>query len=286
MADERLRELERRWQESGAREDEHALLLARERVRPSLAVLCCVHGNLEALEAVLADVDHRGIRRVVCLGDVVGYGPSPVECLDLIRARCEVALKGNHDEATLHGAYNFGLWARQVVEWTQELLRPGLFSGATRRARWRWLEQLPERHAEGPDLFVHGSPRDPINEYILPMDVHYGPTEKVLEIFASFERLLFVGHSHTPGLVTEDFQHRTPAELDQVWDYPGSGKAIVNVGSVGQPRDRDPRACYAIFDGARITWRRIEYDLERTIARIQANPRIPPAYVQRMREAV
>jgi diadenosine tetraphosphatase ApaH/serine/threonine PP2A family protein phosphatase len=292
VGDERLRELERRWKASGRREDELAYLRERERVIPSTAVLACVHGNLEALEAVLADVDERRIKRVICLGDVTGYGPNPIECLDLIMARCEWTLLGNHDEALLKGAANFGAWARTVVEWTQELMRPGRLSFGAKRRRWRYLEAMPERREEGPDLYVHGSPRLPTLEYILREDIWNGATQKFEEIFAAFERLCFVAHSHVPNLVTEagpapeEPGYHTASELDHRWEYPGEGKAIINVGSVGQPRDEDPRACYAIFDGEVVTWRRVEYDVEKTGAKILSIPEFPEAYADRLRRGI
>src|SRR5262249_30449067 len=154
--------------------------------------------NLEALTEVFADIERRGIRDIVCLGDVVGYGPNPLECTDLIMQRCKLTLKGNHDEALVHGAYAFHLKARKAIDWTRDQLKPRFFSGTAVRRRWEFLRDLPARHEDGANLFIHGSPRDPTNEYVLSTEIGLGPTDKFEEIFANFERMLFVGHTHLP----------------------------------------------------------------------------------------
>ena len=248
------------------------------------ALISDIHANLEALQAVLADIDALGVREVRCLGDVVGYGPSPLECVDLVRRRASVTVRGNHEEALVLGALGFHQRAREAIEWHRDQLRPGCFSGPTVRARWEWLTGLPLRHEEGPDLLVHGSPRDPTQEYLLAPEVAFGPSEKYEEVFAGFERLLFVGHTHQPCLITSDYEARTPAELGDVVrraDLRGK-KAIVNVGSVGQPRDKDPRACWLLVTEDELRWRRVAYDPERTLARVKAEARLHPSLGERL----
>lgn len=251
------------------------------------AVISDIHANQPALEAVLADVAAEGIDEILCLGDVVGYGPLPLACIDLVMARCQATVLGNHEQALFAGAYGFHTIARQAIEWTREQLEPGFFSGPTVRARWEFLAGLPLTHRRGPDLFVHGSPRDPTTEYLLAPEVDFR-REKYFEVFERCERLVFVGHSHVPCLITDTFETRTPAELDGRWRFPDLAreKAIVNVGSVGQPRDEDPRACYVIVDesdGLEVRWRRVEYDLAPTVAAIEANPRLAQPLADRLK---
>jgi diadenosine tetraphosphatase ApaH/serine/threonine PP2A family protein phosphatase len=248
------------------------------------AVISDIHSNLEALTAVISDIDALGITDVRCLGDVVGYGPCPLECVDLIMARAQVVVRGNHDEALVHGAYGFHLRAQEAIDWTRDQLRPGFFSGPAVRKRWDWLTQLPLRHEDGPDVFVHGSPRDPTQEYLLAAEVAFGPTEKYEEVFAQFDRALFAGHTHLPGVITQDYATKTAAELDgelNLADLQGT-KVIVNVGSVGQPRDRDRRACYVVVDGDTIRWRRVAYAAEQTVERVRGTPRLHPSLGERL----
>ena len=248
------------------------------------ALISDVHANLEALRAVLADIDALGVREVRCLGDVVGYGPDAVECTDLVMSRAAWCVKGNHEEALVHGAYGFHLRAKEAIDWHRDQLRPGFFSGPRVRARWDWLAGLPLRQEVGPDLFLHGSPRDPTQEYLLHHEVAIGPSEKYEEVFAGFERLLFVGHTHQPGVITSDYEARTSAELGdelRLSDLRGR-KAIVNVGSVGQPRDKDPRACWVLVDEEAIRWRRVAYDPARTAQRVEASGRLHKSLGERL----
>tara|TARA_R110002072_G_scaffold13065_1_gene55380 strand:+ start:1001 stop:1870 length:870 start_codon:yes stop_codon:yes gene_type:complete len=289
MSDAKLRELERRWRETGAEEDRLAWLVASERAGESVpvAILGCLHANLEALTAVWADMLSQGVGRAVCLGDLVGYGPNPLEVVDQVRRRCEWSLLGNHDEALLLGARNFGLNSRRAIEWTRTRLAPRFWSRRTVRERWAYLETLSLQRAIGEDLFVHGSPRDPTIEYIQREDIFNGNLEKFEEIFAApFERFLFVAHSHMPSLIQRDLTYLTPSDLGGSYEHQGQQQVIVNVGSVGQPRDRDPRACYLIQRGPRLEWRRVAYDVETTARKIEALPELSDALAQRLREGI
>jgi len=135
------------------------------------AVISDIHANLEALEAVLADIDSKGIAKIVCLGDVVGYGPDPAACLGLVATRTEPCLCGNHDYAVLYGARDFNPVAEDVVVYHQELLVPRAGSAEDGIRRWEFLRGLIARYEDEDCLYVHGSPRNPIHEYILESDV-------------------------------------------------------------------------------------------------------------------
>lgn len=235
-----------------------------------VAILSDIHGNLEALAAVLSDLEHRGVGEIVCLGDIVGYGPDPVACVDEIRQRASVTICGNHDEALLRGALGFNQVARRAIEWTRRQLRPTLLRPRS-LVRWRFLANLPLSAQRFGWLLVHGSPRDPTSEYVLPRHVAWPPPGMFEEIFAAFPTICFVGHTHVAGIFTDVSEPRfTPqSEIDGPFEFEGS-KMLINVGSVGQPRDRDWRACYLIVDEGRMEYHRVEYSVERTQRKIRA----------------
>src|SRR4029434_1933632 len=137
------------------------------------AVIPDIHANLEALTSVLDDIRRHGYEEVYCLGDVVGYGPDPVACTDLVREHARVTILGNHDEALVKGAWGFNQVARSAMEWTKKQLRPSIFRPGS-RDRWRFLAELPLRHEWHGYLLVHGSPpaRDPADPP--PTDTHLG----------------------------------------------------------------------------------------------------------------
>jgi diadenosine tetraphosphatase ApaH/serine/threonine PP2A family protein phosphatase len=230
------------------------------------AIISDIHGNLEALRAVLAEIERRGVSDILCLGDVIGYGPDPLACLDLVMARCQTVLMGNHDFAVLYEPYNFNIGAEQACFWTRRQLEDEPDS-AKRDARWRFLAARPIVERRNGMLAVHASPRRPINEYVFPDDIYTNPA-KFTGIFDRLERIGFVGHTHVPGLFLEGPDFYSPDELDHRFDL-GGERALVNVGSVGQPRDRDPRASFVLFDGARVEFVRIEYDIEATIRKFE-----------------
>jgi predicted phosphodiesterase len=215
------------------------------------AVLSDVHGNLEALEAVLAHASRHRPDVYLCLGDTVGYGPDPDACARRVQALRGPAIAGNHDRAAA-GALDvsgFTPLARAAIGWTM-----GVIAEETRR----WLAGLPER-VEGPAfLAVHGSPRDPIEEYILDL-----PTS--LAIFAECVfSLCLVGHSHLPGafvLAADGTVSARRLAAGRAVSLVASSRYIINAGSVGQPRDGDPRACYLLLDmtARAVTLHRLAY---------------------------
>lgn len=212
-----------------------------------LAIISDIHANWQAFEAVLehaADVDAG-----ICLGDVVGYGADPVRCVDEARARGWLTLVGNHDRAcTDPQILNwFNDDAAAVIRWTQQQL------GDDRLA---WLRELPEAQQQHDVVLVHASPRDPIFEYILD-----GPTA-----FANLnlldQRACLHGHTHLPGRFSfsgEDIEHEY-----RLGEISLAGPALINPGSVGQPRDGIPDASYGVWDveAGTFEWRRVAYDRE------------------------
>ena len=232
------------------------------------AIISDVHSNIEALQAVLADIAQQGCHEILCLGDIVGYGPNPEECIDLIEKKCRFCLSGNHDYAVLTRAERFNPLAEEAVDYTRGVLKPATLSGGRKKARWRFLESLPTRITEDDILYVHGSPRDDRNEYILESDIAFGMVDKIRQVFEMTPRLLFVGHTHYPGVIDPAFNFRHPDDSGVVFELPADQKAIINVGSVGQPRDGNNRACYALVEGNRVTYRRVQYSYRMTMSKM------------------
>lgn len=241
------------------------------------AVISDVHGNAEALRSVLADIESRSIDRIICLGDTIGYGPEPVACVDLVREKCAWSLMGNHDFGVLYEPTNFNPGAEAAAYWTRDQFDAEPDPEA-REARYDFLSRLRVRVVETPPggefpiLAVHGSPRRPINEYIFPDDAMTAP-EKLEAIFDRVDKIAIVGHTHVPGVFTDEPDFYPPGELgDSTYVFSAEEKAIVNVGSVGQPRDHDPRASYAILHEDRIEFARVEYNVKKTAEQIKAIP--------------
>ena len=219
-----------------------------------VAVVSDIHSNLHALEAVLGAIEADASDELWCLGDLVGYGPRPNECCTVIAERAAVCLAGNHDLA-VRGTIDlaeFGGEAAVAARWTRDVLEP--------RAQ-EILDRLsPEGEAHGVSLY-HGSGRDPIWEYVLSDEVALA----TLEVAPS--PLVLVGHSHVALRIVQDGNGldggiaAADTELET-----GGVRAVLNPGSVGQPRDGDPRAAYLLLDldAQRAIFRRVEYDVERT----------------------
>jgi diadenosine tetraphosphatase ApaH/serine/threonine PP2A family protein phosphatase len=222
------------------------------------AVLADIHGNLEALEAVRADMAHTGAERVLCLGDIVGYGANPRECLEIVRELDTTIVAGNHDWAAAGnvGVDYFNADARDSVEWTRHQLSA---------ADLEFLRGLELQEVLDAVTLVHGSPFSP--EYFEYLQTSY-------DVQVAFDhldtRLCFVGHSHVPVIFTDT----EPLDyfLRDEFEFLPDTKVIVNAGSVGQPRDLDPRACYAVYDDEedKIYLRRVEYDMQKASQRMLA----------------
>ena len=275
------------------------------------ALISDIHANLEALEVVLADIKAQGITEILCLGDLIGYGPNPRECIDLVMENCSVSLLGNHDQGALFDPDGFNIGAERAIFWTREQLESASDRTNNER-RWEFLGELPRTHRLNEFLFVHGSPRNPLSEYIFPEDIYN--QRKMERLFQLVEKYCFQGHTHVPGVFTENNQFFSPEEIDHEYTL-GEGKVMINVGSVGQPRDGDPRACYVVLEDGRparssfdtvvyapgeldepsgsggaprgpvrINYRRLPYDFEKTIKKIYAIPELEPFLGDRLRQ--
>lgn len=225
-------------------------------------VLGDIHSNLTALTAVLQSLEKDGIDRLISVGDVVGYGAAPQECIDLVREAGAVVVMGNHDAACIGrlDTVYFNAYARDAVFWTQKALRP---------QDKTWLDSLPlTQHLEHCSV-AHGTLHRPeLFDYIQsPQDAD--PSLDVMPL-----PVCFVGHTHVPVTLMRlrDDPHRTAYTTDQIVDVEDAHRALVNVGSVGQPRDEDPRTGYALYDSetGRVEIRRLEYDIDCEAARIRA----------------
>ncbi len=218
------------------------------------------------------DIKSRGIERIICLGDVVGYGANPAECADIAMG-FDVCLVGNHEWAVLNEPIGFNPAARKAVEYTKRLLKPGLFAGAQVKKRWEFIKSLPDRHEEGDYLFVHGSPTNPVEEYLLITDVDPVLGEYTKKIQLAFDKTDFVtlvGHTHTPGIITTDAEFISPENIEGFFIFQKGKKYLANVGSVGQPRDKDWRSSYAVLDrdANTLEYVRLEYNVSLAMKKI------------------
>ena len=223
------------------------------------AILSDIHANLEALEVVLADVRRRACERIVCLGDFVGYGPNPNECVELLGPLVEGrSVAGNHDWAAV-GKLDiaaFNVYAQEAILWTQKALKPSVGSYLSALAtEWSNNSSLPF-------LAVHGSPRDPIEEYVL--DSRTAQENFRYRVFS----LCFIGHSHVPGIfvTTEGAVEAHPFTPAMGVPLHPASRYLINVGSVGQPRDGDSRAAYVVLEteAAEVSLIRLDYPIGRT----------------------
>jgi diadenosine tetraphosphatase ApaH/serine/threonine PP2A family protein phosphatase len=283
---------------------------------PLTALISDLHSNMPALEVALADALGRGVQRFVCLGDVVGYGAEPRPTLDwvmqLIGAEgpaqvpaglpragealeTGLCLRGNHEDGLLTTPEDFNPKARAAIEWTRDELASG---PAAERARFfDFLGDLEPAHLDplaGSSVqYAHGSPRDPLREYVIPRDSQ--DPEKLAALFAPMTRgACFIGHSHVPAVYYEDgriYLPKVPAGETSVGPFalgardaahPERPRAIINVGSVGQPRDGDPRLSYVLFDGENITFVRLSYDVDAAAERIRAVADLPEYLAERL----
>jgi predicted phosphodiesterase len=241
-----------------------------------IAFTCCIHGNIEALKEVGKDIESQQCDKVYCLGDVVGYGAYPHECIQYVRERKWPTLMGNHEDAVLHPNITevFMPNARHAIYYTL---------GAVTNEDKKWMATLPISLEEPDFQLVHGSPAEAKGKawqkYILTV-------EEANDAFAVMKRpWCFVGHTHIPAVVFKTIP------LSYVKE--GKGKldktvpAIVNVGTVGQPRDKDPRAGYAILDtsSGEFEIRRITYDIEKVVAEMLERG-LPAKLAERLRTGV
>jgi predicted phosphodiesterase len=248
-----------------------------------LAILSDIHGNFEAMKAVLEDIADQGECDIICLGDTIGYGPDPIDCLAWATG-WKTSLMGNF-EAAVTTNEDLEQWSAQFaavsLRWARQLIASDPVGG------WllNWIKALPSRVDLDSTAFVHGSLRNPTQEYLFAEDIYND--RKMRANFERFGKLCFCGHTHVPGIFLEErpnaWNFLTPDDVNHEFKLNG-GKVICNVGSVGQPRDTDWRTGYVLFDGETIRFRRLEYDIEKTVAKIYANPELENFLGDRLRE--
>ncbi len=230
------------------------------------ALISDIHGNLEALESVLTDIASQSVDRVICLGDIIGYGPNPRECIDRVR-KLDLCILGNHDQGALFDPEGFSGTAERAIYWTRSQIEDQ--TDPKNPERWQFLSELPRIVREEKVMFVHGSARAPLSEYVFPEDVYN--QKKMDSLFALVQTQCFQGHTHVPGIFTRDYQFISPSDINGKFEIKNQN-LIINVGSVGQPRDLDSRSCYVIWDGRSLEFRRVEYALEVTAKKIRDIP--------------
>jgi diadenosine tetraphosphatase ApaH/serine/threonine PP2A family protein phosphatase len=224
------------------------------------AIISDLHANVEALEAVLA---HAGDIPMLCLGDIIGYGPQPNEVVEMVRARAVHTVVGNHDLAGAAGigVEDFNPRAAASAQWTNRQLT---------QANIDWILSLPYTVSKPTFNLVHGSPNTPADfNYLVT------PISRVNAFKACTDRITFVGHSHFPDVSEQRPDGRiwnSPIEGDGMFTFHPAARYMVNVGSTGQPRDRDTRASYVVFDDEALTatWHRVAYDVAAVQAKIRA----------------
>lgn len=237
-----------------------------------ILVISDIHANYTAFEAVLDHSDGEW-DFVWCLGDVVGYGPDPNECVERLKTLPQLCLAGNHDWAALNrlDVKTFNPDARRAVEWTQATLTP---------ENTRFLEALPVTFVIGEYTLVHASPREPIWEYILE------PTIAALN-FPHFETpYCFVGHTHQPVIYSSAADDGSAQSTAPQYDQPhhlNGARQIINPGSIGQPRDQNPKAAYGILDmtSGVFEHRRIPYNIK-AVQRRMLDHRLPERLITRL----
>ncbi|MBU0983139.1 MAG: metallophosphatase family protein [candidate division Zixibacteria bacterium] len=235
------------------------------------ALISDIHANLAALEAVLKDIDGQTVDAIHCLGDVIGYGCDPGKCLELVTQHCNIKLVGNHEHATLGllSAEHLNRHAQQAISWTTKQLTDYDFSLIADFVMDAHLDQ---------SYLVHSSPFEPETwHYILSV-------EDAETAFAHCtKQFVFFGHTHLPAIYSVSEDSPVRAKYGHDIDPDPDARYLVNVGSVGQPRDNDPRACYVIFDTEEIaiTYRRVAYDVKSTQEKM-ARASMPAALIDRL----
>ena len=201
------------------------------------AIISDIHSNLEALQAVIKDIKKRRIKNTFCLGDLVGYGANPNECIEICLKEAKLVIAGNHDWAAINktNISVFNSVAAKAIRWTQQNTRKNNLNKLKRLQLTKKIDSI---------LLVHATPRNPAKwNYLFTLNEF----EAEFSLFDS--QVCFVGHSHIPSAVFQDANSYTDFLRENPFPLLKDRKYIINVGSVGQPRDLDPRASYAIYDG-------------------------------------
>jgi predicted phosphodiesterase len=235
-----------------------------------IGVFSDIHGNFHALQSVLAELDKEEVDFMLCCGDVVGYGGNPNECVELLRERNIPTIAGNHDFAALNlvDITYFNDIAREAIIWTRQELTDENVA---------WLKELPLSVELDEMLFVHASPNQPENwNYIITM----GQARTGFQYFT--QTVCFIGHSHTPFIVENNHGELGCPETPRI-QCRSNCRYLVNVGSVGQPRDRNPEACFTVFDreARTIEIKRTDYDMSGAQETILSRG-LPPELAERL----
>jgi diadenosine tetraphosphatase ApaH/serine/threonine PP2A family protein phosphatase len=226
------------------------------------AIISDIHGNVDALRATLKDIEQRSVDSIICLGDIVGYYPDPEECIDLIRENASYCVAGNHDYAAIGriDTRNFTYYAFAAIEWTKKHLSDNSKA---------FLESLPLTIEKDGMYFTHSSPSNPQDwVYVFP-----DSEEAVFEAFNCLVyRMNFIGHTHWPSIIVQD-DDKIILHSDHSIKIHDPQYYLINVGSVGQPRDFDSRCCYAIYDSESKEFAliRVKYDFAVTQKKIGEN---------------
>jgi len=215
-----------------------------------VAIISDIHGNLEALHRVIERAYKEGAEEIVCLGDIVGYGPFPNECITIVRQECDIVVRGNHDAGAVGvlSLEDFNTEGRAAIEWT----RPRLTT-----TNKEFIKELPFTRAANDVTYVHASPRKPQNwEYVAT----WHDATKMFGHFAT--TFCCIGHTHIPAIIAADGTAN---------GYQKGQRHLINVGSVGQPRDGNPRAAFALLDtdSLAVSIKRVEYDVASTASAIR-----------------
>ncbi len=234
------------------------------------AVISDVHANLEALKSVLSEIERKNIKEIYFIGDAVGYGPDPNECVEILSNKCKVLIAGNHDWAVLDltDTSYFNDYARVAVEWTKEVLTE---KNKNILREFPLIHEDPERDS----FFVHSTPSNPQEwNYILNLR----DAEIAFHLFNN--KICFLGHSHQPFII-----EKTPSGELLVYKnntvIKKASRYIINAGSVGQPRDGNPKACCIFVEDDRIDIVRISYDIEKVQEKMRMN-NMPVHLIERL----
>lgn len=224
------------------------------------AIISDIHSNLEALNTVLDTIQNELIDKIYCLGDIVGYGPYPNECFKLVKQHCEVILTGNHDFACIEKSelLYFNQFAKKAIEWTVSALSP---------ENLKEIAELPLEKIVDDFHLVHSNPYAPSSwDYILSID-------EAIYNFSKFKKqICFIGHSHQPIIYVENQDVKYSYTTDSEIEIEDGHRYIINVGSVGQPRDSIPKSAFGILDTETNTYqlRRVNYDIKKTYDKMLA----------------
>jgi len=239
-----------------------------------LAFISDIHANLEALEAVLADIDKKNVDEILCLGDVVGYGANPNECAEIIAKRCKSVLLGNHDAVAtnLLTTQHFNIHAKIAIEWTTQTLTESNRS---------FLVALPLSKTTDILTMAHATPYEPGTWYYITS------LEEAAFNFHFFDtKICLVGHTHIPMIIVQDDDEIYVHPEKQIsYKESGNRRMLINIGSVGQPRDRIPDSSYGILDTDEMLFslHRIPYDIPKAQAKMK-KIKMPDFLVNRLAE--